>query len=253
MKSPIKYIGGKSRLAKTIIDLIPEHRTYCEAFAGAAWVFFTKATSKVEVINDLDGDLISMYRCIKNHKDEFLRQFEYVLPSRELFEDYRRQLEAGGLTDIQRAARYYYIQRLAFGGQVRAKCFSVDTNSRPGFNLERIEEHIIDAFTRLSRVTVENLSWERCLHKYDKDETFFYLDPPYYGLKEYRHNMDHADFENLALVLADIKGKFIMSINNDPEIKTIFNAFNIGSTDLLYTMDKGKNRKMTELLIDNFR
>ncbi|WP_035242145.1 DNA adenine methylase, partial [Desulfobacter vibrioformis] len=76
MKSPLAYIGGKSKLSKQITSLIPEHRVYCEVFSGGAWIFFAKQPSKVEVINDLDSDLISFYRVVQNHLEEFLKQFK---------------------------------------------------------------------------------------------------------------------------------------------------------------------------------
>lgn len=119
MNSPLPYIGGKSKLADTIIKMVPEHTAYCEVFAGAAWVFFRKERSKYEVINDLDGDLISFYRVLQNHLEEFTKQFRWILSSREWFEDFKSQQESKGLTDIQRSARYYYLQRHCFGGRVR--------------------------------------------------------------------------------------------------------------------------------------
>ena len=100
MDSPLAYVGGKSKLSNMIIEMIPKHQAYCEAFAGAGWVFFRKEPSKYEVINDLDSDLISFYRVVQNHLEEFLKQFKWLLSSREWFEDWKRQQEAGGLTDI---------------------------------------------------------------------------------------------------------------------------------------------------------
>ena len=111
MNSPLPYIGGKSKLSDTIIKMIPKHQAYCEVFAGAAWVFFRKEPSKYETINDLDSELVTFYRVLQNHIEEFMKQFKWVLSSREWFEDWKRQQEAGGLTDIQKAARYYYLQR----------------------------------------------------------------------------------------------------------------------------------------------
>jgi DNA adenine methylase len=83
VNSPLAYIGGKSKLSKTIIEMMPAHKAYCEVFAGAAWVFFRKPPSKYEVINDLDSDLICFYRVLQNHLEEFLRQFKWLLASRE--------------------------------------------------------------------------------------------------------------------------------------------------------------------------
>lgn len=118
MDSPLTYVGGKSKLSAEIISLIPDHKIYCEVFAGAGWVFFRKDPSKSEVLNDLDSDLISFYRVLQNHLEEFLKQFKWLLQSREQFEDWKSQLDGRGLTDIQKAARYYYLQRLCFGGRV---------------------------------------------------------------------------------------------------------------------------------------
>ena len=66
-KSPLAWLGGKSRLADRIIDVMPDHQTYCEVFAGAAWVLFKKPESKVEIINDINSDLTNLYRCVKHH------------------------------------------------------------------------------------------------------------------------------------------------------------------------------------------
>lgn len=90
MNSPLAYIGGKSKLSDNIIKMIPDHQAYCEVFAGAAWVFFRKEPSKYETINDLDSDLVVFYRVLQNHLEEFLRQFKWLLSSREWFEDWKK-------------------------------------------------------------------------------------------------------------------------------------------------------------------
>lgn len=175
MNSPLAYIGGKSRLAKTIIDMIPEHKAYCEVFAGAAWVFFRKEPSKYETINDLDSDLVCFYRILQNHLEEFLKQFRWLLTSRQWWEEWKRQQEAGGLTDIQRAARYYYLQRMCFGGRVKNRTFGTNQLHRPRINLLRMEEELSEVHLRLATVTIENLAWHEFIKRYDKPETFFTL------------------------------------------------------------------------------
>ncbi|ECW2126844.1 DNA adenine methylase, partial [Salmonella enterica subsp. enterica serovar Poano] len=133
--SPIvPWIGGKRRLAKHILPLFPEHTCYVEPFCGAAALFFLKKPSKVEVINDINGDLMNLYRVVKHHPDEFLRQFEWSLVSREEY-DRLKSTPAETLTDIQRAARFYYLQRQAFGGRVADYTFGGRTTDSPGFNL----------------------------------------------------------------------------------------------------------------------
>jgi len=174
MKSPLAYIGGKSKLSKQISSLISEHRVYCEVFSGGAWVFFAKRPSKVEVINDLDSDLVSFYRVVQNHLEEFLKQFKWLLTSREWFDDWKNQLEGRGLTDIQKAARYYYVQRLAFGGRVRNRSYGIQIDGRtPRINILRLEEEMSGIHLRLANVRIENLSWKDLILRYDTPETFF--------------------------------------------------------------------------------
>jgi len=252
MNSPLAYIGGKSKLSKTIIEMIPEHRAYCEVFAGAAWVFFRKEPSKYETINDLDSDLIVFYRVLQNHLEEFLKQFKWILSSREWFEDWKRQQKAGGLTDIQRAARYYYLQRLSFAGRVRSKTFGTGPMHRPRINLLRIEEELSEVHLRLVQVTIENLPWHDFVRRYDRDQTFFYLDPPYYKAPYYEHNLELEDYRDMARILAGIKAKFILSINDHPEMREVFCNFKVRAVTLKYTVAKGKQMQGKELLITNY-
>lgn len=253
MKSPLAYIGGKSKLANKIISLIPEHHAYCEVFSGGAWVFFTKEQSKVEVINDLDGDLISFYRVVQNHLEEFLKQFKWCLTSREWFEDWKDQLEGRGLTDIQKAARYYYVQRLAFGGRVRNRSYGVQIDGRtPRVNILRLEEEMSDIHIRLANVRIENLSWRKLIPRYDKPNTFFYCDPPYYKCPDYKHNFTPEDFIELSDTLQNIQGKFMLSINDHPDIRSIFQGFNYKEVSLLYTVGQNGPVEANELIYSNY-
>jgi len=252
MNSPLAYIGGKSKLSDTIIKMIPEHQAYCEAFCGAAWVFFRKDPSKYETINDLDSDLVCFYRVLQNHPEEFLRQFKWLLSSREWFEDWKRQQAAGGLTDIQRAARYYYLQRHSFAGRVRARTFGTGPMRRPRVNLLRMEEELSEVHLRIATVTIENLPWQEFVRRYDRPQTFFYLDPPYYKAPYYEHNLELEDYKEMAEILAALKAKFILSINDLPEMRAVFEGFNIKPVELKYSVSKGKQTEAKELLINNF-
>jgi len=252
MNSPLAYIGGKSKLSKTIIEMMPAHQAYCEAFAGAAWVLFRKEPAKFETINDLDSDLITFYRVLQNHLEEFLKQFKWILCSREWFEDWKRQQEAGGLTDIQKAARYYYLQRHSFAGRVRARTFGTVPMRRPRINLLRIEEELSEVHLRLSGVTIEHLPWQDFVRRYDRPRTIFYLDPPYYKAPYYQHNMELNDYQEMAQILTGIKAQFILSLNDHPDIREIFKQFNIKPVELKYSVSKGKQTKGKELLITNY-
>ena len=250
MNSPLCYAGGKSRLAKTIIEMMPGHHTYCEVFAGAAWVFFKKPESRVEVINDLDSDLVCFYRVLQHHLEEFLRQFKWLLTSREFFEDFKRQQDAGGFTDIQRAARYYYLQRLCYGGRPDNRAFGAGPTNPKRVNLVRMEEELSLVHLRLARVVIENLPWRDFVQKYDRPTTAFYIDPPYFKAKFYKHNFNGLeDFQALAELLAGISGKFILSINDVPEMREVFGRFTIKPVGVTYSLARKSGK---ELLITNY-
>lgn len=252
MRSPLCYIGGKSRLAQTIIKEIPEHQTYAEVFAGAGWVFFGKEPSRYEVLNDINSDLVAFYRVLQNHCEEFCRQFKFLLCSREWFHDWKNQLSAGGLTDIQRAARFYYVQRLGYGGKVVGRVFGKSIARHPRINLLRIEEELSEIHLRLARVTIENLPWEEFLGRYDQPETIFYLDPPYWGFEGfYGPNFSREDFSHMADRLDTLKARFILSLNNVPEVLETFRAFSIREVKTAYSAATDRVNSVTELLISN--
>lgn len=253
MRSPLCYLGGKSRLAKTIITQIPEHVTYAEVFAGAAWVFFGKEPSRYEVLNDINSDLVAFYRVLQNHLEEFLRQFRWMLCSREWWNDWERQLAAGGLTDIQKAARFYYVQRQAYGGKVVGRVLAKTVARLPRINLLRLEEELSAIHLRLAQVTIENLPWEHFLTRYDRSDTFFYLDPPYWGREAfYGKDFCRDDFSRMAASLAHLQAKFILSLNDLPEVRETFKDFQIQTIQTAYSVASERFNSVSELLIKNY-
>lgn len=239
-------------MAQTIVGEIPEHATYAEVFAGASWVYFAKERSKYEVINDINSDLVVFYRVLQNHLEEFCRQFKWLLVSREWWEDWNRQLTAGGLTDIQRAARFYYVHRLGYSGKVVGRVFGKSVQRHPRINLLRMEEELSEVHLRLTGTVIENLSWEAFLTRYDNPETFFYVDPPYWGCEHYYGKVfERDDFTRLAQALSMLKGRFILSINDVPEIREVFSAFQIRQVKTSYSAAVNQYREAAELLIKN--
>jgi DNA adenine methylase len=180
MKSLISYLGGKSLLAQKIIPFIPDHKCYCEVFAGAAWLLFKKNPSNVEILNDINSDLVTLYRVVKHHLDEFVRYFRWELVSRDEFERLKGE-RPETLTDIQRAARFYYLLRNGYASRIANPNFSVAATGRPRFNLLRMEDELSAVHLRLSRVYIENMHYDQFIRRFDKFQTFFYIDPPYYG------------------------------------------------------------------------
>lgn len=254
-KSFLSWVGGKNQLSKQIIALMPPHDCYCEVFGGAAWVLFKKTPSKVEIFNDLNGELVNLYRVIKHHHDEFVRQFDNVLLSRDEFKRFQEQSPTC-LTDIQRAVRYYYLVRLAYGSKVISQTFASSAGRPLNFNLSRLNENLREAHKRLSHVTVENQHYSKIIEKFDTDKTLFYLDPPYYGCEHYygKGLFSREDFALLCEQLKTIKGRFILSVNNVDEIKETFKDFTIIETSARWSLGSQKCDKSThnEVLIKNF-
>ena len=251
-RSPLSYIGGKNRLAKRVIEIFPKHTTYVEAFAGGAQVFFRKEPSKVEVLNDLDGEIVNFYRVCQQHYEELLRYFRFVLVSRAWF-DLLKKANPETLTDIQRAARHLYLLRNCFASIVRNPVYHRNVIQPPGFNLERLPELIENAHKRLERVQIECAPYEEIVRRFDRPTTLFYLDPPYWGRKLYRYNFDEADFGKMAERLDQIKGKFVLSLNDVPEVRHTFRKFHIQAVELHYTSQKAAGKRYKEVVITNFR
>ena len=251
LRGPLSYVGGKSRLAQQIIARFPEHTAYVEPFTGGAQVFFHKQPSDIEVLNDLDGELVNFYRVCQSHHEELIRYMHFMLLSREWFARLQKT-PASSLTDIQRAARYLYLQKVAFGGRVRSQSYGYFVTTPNRFVPIKIPKLIEQSHARLARAQIENNPYEEILNRYDRPTTFFYLDPPYYGIKLYRHNLEHRDFVSLRDRLTQIKGKFLMSLNDTPQVRNLFSAFYIEPVDITYSIQQKGPRKHQELLISNY-
>ncbi|MBG6240804.1 MAG: DNA adenine methylase [Candidatus Symbiopectobacterium sp. Dall1.0] len=251
MSTPIvPWVGGKRRLAKRILSCFPEHKCYVEPFCGGAALFFSKEPSTAEVLNDINGDLINLYQVVKHHLEEFVRQFKWALSSRQLF-DWLKETPPQMLTDIQRAARFYYLQQLTFGGKVSGQSFGTSAVRSQALNLLRIEEQLSQAHLRLSEATIEHLGWQACIEKYDRPHTLFYLDPPYWETQGYAVAFGLEQYSIMDNLAHSIEGKMIISVNDIPEMRRIFKDLHIDVVDLKYSLGSNRQRK-SELIISNF-
>ena len=252
-RSPLAWVGGKSLLTQTLIPLIPQHQNYVEVFAGAAWLLFRKDPSRNEIINDINNDLVTLYRVIQNHLEEFVRYFKWCLISRDEF-DRLKKLERGSMTDIQRAAVFYYLVKNSFGAKVTGQTFGVAKTGTPRLNLLRMEEDLSAAHLRLSKVFIECLPYADVLRRFDSKEAFFYLDPPYWDCEEVygKGLFAKADFELLRDCLQKVEGKWLMSINNVPEIRALFKDYHIKEVTTTYSINTKSTKPITELLIANY-
>ena len=249
----VPWIGGKRRLARHILPLFPAHACYVEPFCGAAALFFLKEPAKVEVLNDVHGELVRLYRVVQHHLDEFVKQFKWALASREMYA-WLNLTPPETLTDIQRAARFFYLQKLGFGGKVDSGTFGVATTSKARLNLLRLEEDLSLAHLRLHQVTIEHLDWAACVERYDRPHTLFYLDPPYYGTEGYGVDFGLEQYDRMAELLRSMQGKALVSVNVIPAMRLAFKGLAMQRLTISYTVGgSGQGRSPKgELLIANF-
>lgn len=249
MNSFISWIGGKKLLKKKIIEQFPEQfDRYIEVFGGAGWVLFDKERhAGMEVYNDVNGNLVNLFRCVKYHPDALQKELDWILVSREQFFDCVSQNDVRGMTDIQKAARFYCRIKLSFGTDL--KSFGV----RPR-NIQGSIAYLEKVSKRLSRVVIENVDFERLMKTYDCESALFYCDPPYYEAEKYYPDKfqpeDHVRFKN---ALSRIKGKFILSYNDCPEIREMFKEYNLIEVDRQDNLvTKTNPRRYKELIIKNY-
>lgn len=259
--SPVApYVGGKRYLARRIAALIASipHDTYAEPFIGMGGVFLRRQSRpKAEVINDISEDVTTLFLILQEHYAYFIDHLRFRLSSRAEFERLAALDPARSrMTDLNRAARFLYLQRLAFGGKVAGRNFGVSPTRPSRFNVTQLEPMLADLHERLAGVTIERLPWSSFIARYDRPGTLFYLDPPYFGSEHYYGDgvFTRADFDTMAALLGTIKGKFLLSINDTPEIRQIFSAFNQMPVLTHYAVSASpaaKGKTVGELIIGN--
>ena len=250
------YVGGKSKLAKQIINRINQinHKVYAEPFVGMGGVFLRRNRKPpVEVINDYSRDVSNFFRIVQRHHDAFLEMIKWQLTSRSEF-NRLLQMPPDTLTDLERAARFLFLQKACFGGQPADRVFGVSKDRPSRFDTSKITPLLRDVHTRLSSVTIECLPYADFITRYDSKDILFYCDPPYYKCEDYygKGLFERADFERLADQLAGIKGRFILSLNDHDEIRQIFKQFDLEEVTIKYSISSAdRSKNFGELLISN--
>lgn len=252
---PAPYLGGKLRLAPRIVERLSaiSHECYVEPFVGMGGVFFRRPwRAQSEVINDVSRDVATLFRVLQRHFQAFMDMMKWQLTGRAEFE---RLLATSPdtLTDMERAVRFIYLQRTAFGGKIAGRSFGTSTSAPARFDITRLTAILEDVHERLASVTIECLPYERVIEVYDRPNTLFYLDPPYWGCeKDYGAGVfSPADFGRLAELLGQIKGRFLLSINDTPEIRAIFSAFVLDAVPVNYSVNGKHQGEFGELLISS--
>lgn len=238
-------------LRKKILEEFPEPGTfsrYIEVFGGAGWVLFASdRNAKMEVYNDVNGNLVNLFRCTKYHPEALQKELEFVLLSREQFFNAKSQVEMQGLTDIQRAARFYVLIKESFGADLRSFCVSPR-------NLENAIDYILAVSKRLNTVVIENQGFGHIIRTYDRADALFYLDPPYYETeKYYPDRFKPEDHEKLREALGRLKGRFLLSYNDCGYIRELYSGYNIKEVERMHSLVQGERRPLyRELLIKNY-
>ena len=245
MRPVAPYIGGKRNLASRVIERIEQipHELYAEPFVGMGGVFLRRPNrAKCEVINDLSGDVANFFRVLQRHYNAFMDMLSWQVTSREHFERLVAT-PAESLTDLERAARFLYLQRLAFGGKVSGRNFGVSRTSPARFDVTKLTPMLTDVHERLAGVTIERMRWADLLRRYDRPGALFYLDPPYFGCEgDYGKELfDRSEFQEMAELLDTIKGSFILSLNDLPEVRCIFARFTIEAVPVRYSVGGAAN------------
>ncbi|WP_375380211.1 DNA adenine methylase [uncultured Sphingomonas sp.] len=234
------------------MDATP-HRTYVEPCVGMGGVFLRRTTKpKAEVINDVSGDVATLYRILQRHYQAFMDVLEWQITSRAEFERLVA-IDPTTLTDLERAARFLYLQRTTFGGKVAGRGFGVSRGTPGRFDVTKLEPLLLDLHERLAGVVVERLPYPDLIRRYEGPDVLFYIDPPYWGCEEdYGTGVfERADFERMSQILAAIEGQFILSINDTPGAREVFGRFAIEAVPVTYTMCTvhGDARRTGELIV----
>lgn len=254
INSFMAWVGGKKALRDEILARFPRnYKRYIEVFGGAGWVLFHKPPGNdFEVFNDFNGNLVNLYRCVREQPEALRDELRYMLNSRLDFEYMKGMLHSQAmLPDVRRAAYYYALIRYSYA----AGTSTFGSQPHAMWNNFPLVE---SAAGRLQKVVIENKDCVKLIRQYDRPESFFYCDPPYYNADQYYEavSTDGFDHTGLANALLGIKGKFLLSYNDCPEIRALYDRPGIvveGISRLSNIAQRYENGKQyPELLISNY-
>ncbi len=258
MNSPFAWPGGKRALTRTLLSLIPEHEMYVEVFAGSAKLLFAKEPARFEVMNDLNGEVTNFFRVAKHRAAELAERLELEIIHAERFRELRRSPLGEGGDEVERALRFAYLAWYSFGAKGEHFASSSARSTRMRRSLERVRDLLHTTAQRLHSVLIEQRDFAEILARYDGRKTFLYLDPPYVNFQpngRYKP-LEEARRDDLFAALAKLKGKFLMSFDDCPEIRTRSKdaGFAIKPVRVQYSLagQRTKTPAAKELLIANY-
>ena len=252
------WLGGKHHLLNTILQRLYPHTIYVEPFLGSGAVFLGKVPAKREVLNDRNSEIVTLWRVIQSHHEEFCRCYSGMINSREEFERFKL-IPPQTLTDVQRAVRFFFLMRLSYGGKPQhSYAFATKPGSQPRVTLEQVSGILDQVRARLKtpHLVIENRDWRWLIERCDDPDAMYFLDPPYWGVEDYygRQMFSQEDLRELAERLEALKGKFLLTLNDTPEVRDIFSLFHLEETEVPYSVGNrhGSCKRTKELLISNY-
>ncbi len=259
MASPVRWLGGKGRLADAILKRLLPHKAYVETCCGGAAVFWAKPKdiSAAEILNDRDGELINFYSVLHKRGRKLAAELDAMPYSRSLFQKLRAARLRGSFS---RAVRFWYVNRVCFGGRRRNPSFGVDASRRALVLPPRVLGDLDATIQRLRGVSFESLDVVRLIELYDRPDTLFYVDPPFWGLSQgYVCQFTQVDHERLSRALVGIKGMFLLSYNDCSQIRRLYAGCRFSRLATSYTIGRnsaagrkaGGTGPARELLISN--
>jgi len=248
-------MGGKSYIADWIVSYFPRHITYVEVFGGAASVLFNKPRSKVEVYNDLWGDVVCLFEVLRDESNGLINFLELTPCSREIYYKFQEKwIKRRFSSRVERAGVIFYLLCISRNSKVFTD-FPIrkarSSARKYCFHKERIPKFA----KRLKDVVIENLDFREVIPKYDSEETLFYCDPPYYGVEHYVFSFTYRDHYELSKLLNSIEGKAVVSYYPNREIEQLYNSwFRVEKVVPKYSsVTSGKREFVTELLLMNYK
>jgi DNA adenine methylase len=247
-----RHLGGKSRLARRLLPLLPPHECYVEPFAGAASLFFAKMPSKIEVLNDLDGEIVNFMRCLQRRPWELVAHL--------LFQPYSRtdrEVAKLGRDPVERAATWFFLKQSSFGGMGPGNAFAtgaLSVNNAVAFRnrVAGLVEHAL----RLRDAIVEGLHFEEVVRRYDRPSTFFYCDPPYPDCASYEGLVfEERDHRRLADALDGIQGRALVNYHDHPLVRELYQGWHTLSLESTLLVKPGRSgrRRVQLLCLTNYR
>lgn len=262
----IPYIGGKSYLSTWIISNFPQNyheNVYCEVFGGGGWVLFKKEPSYLEIYNDLNSELVNLFKIIRDNFEEFQHRAEWSLHSREMYDEARLLLkEDKFVNDIEKAMHYAINRVQSFAGK-GGWAYQVTADKITSGKWLPFLKRLVLINARLKKVQIECLDYEKVIKKYDKPNTLFYLDPPYVDAEHYYNTQNvhfgREDHIRLAEILDGIEGKFVLSYYDHPLVDQLYGKYrkvkkvtSKHSKGITVNSKVKTKPKATELLIMNY-